>query len=199
MADSLHLNTIVGVNAYGSDDASISRVGPAEWQIGGGTAGATGTLDVATIAATTIAAAGALTALSVGATTANGASASIKAVSEEITLSTIGATSDSVANLLPANSLILAVVARVTDTIVTATAWKLGDGTTAARFTAANNTIIAGTTDIGIVQWSGAITTLVAGPSQPAADKVRITTTGTASAGKVRVTVFYLELVAPTS
>lgn len=131
--------------------------------------------------------------------TSNGANLAIGASSEEITLSTSGTTTDSSANLLPANSLILGVVARVTTTITTATDWKLGDPTTAGRFTAANSTLTAGTTDIGILHWSGAVSTLATGPSQAAAAKLRITTTGTPGAGKVRVTVFYLTLTAPTS
>lgn len=116
---------------------------------------------------------------------------------EEITLSTVGTTSDSVANLLPANSVILGVTARITAAIVTATNWKLGDATTSGRFTAANSTLTLGTVESGpsvCVDQTGA-----AGPRQVAAAKLRITTTGTPSAGKVRVCVHYRTFVAPTS
>lgn len=130
---------------------------------------------------------------------ANGESAAIKSISESITLSTGGATTDSSANLLPANSLILAVVARVTTTITTATDWKLGDANVAGRFTAANSTLTAGTTDISSVQWKADTTAANAGPIQVAAAKLRITTTGTPGAGAIRVTVFYVPFTAPTS
>jgi hypothetical protein len=115
---------------------------------------------------------------------------------ELITLNTGGTTTDSSANLLPAGAVIAAVVARVTTTIATATDWKLGDATTAGRFSAANSTLTAGTTQIGLVHVdvSGA-----GGPRQTSAAKLRITTTGTPSAGAIRVTVFYSQFVAPTS
>lgn len=115
---------------------------------------------------------------------------------EEITLSTSGTTTDSSANLLPANSIIEAVVARVTQTITTATDWKLGDATTAGRFSAADSTLTLGETVVGTVQ---ADQTGAAGPRQAAAAKLRITTTGTPGAGKIRVTVFYRQYTAPTS
>lgn len=52
--------------------------------------------------------------------TPNGATSTRRNISELVTLSTGGATSDTTANLLPANSIIEAVVARVTTTISTA-------------------------------------------------------------------------------
>lgn len=121
------------------------------------------------------------------------------ALSELITLSTGGATTDSSADLLPANSEIFGVVARITTTIATATAWALGDATTAARFLTANATLTAGTTALGDNHRKGVVSTTVTGPTQIAAAKLRITTTGTPSAGVVRVTVFYARYVAPTS
>lgn len=119
--------------------------------------------------------------------------------SEEITLSTSGTTTDSGANLLPADAIIHAVVARVTTTITTATDWKIGDATTAARFTSASSTLTAGTTAVGLNHQKGGVSTDAAGPTQSAAAKARITTTGTPGAGKIRVTVFYSQFVAPTS
>jgi hypothetical protein len=118
--------------------------------------------------------------------------------SELITLSTGGATTDSTANLLPANSLIDAVNCRVTTTITTATDWALGDATVAARFAAANATMTAGATSVGIAQWNTANANN-AGPVQGSAAKLRITTTGTPGAGAVRCSVFYRTPVAPTS
>ena len=130
---------------------------------------------------------------------ANGAQWIQGQASELLTLSTGGTTTDTTANLLPAGAIIEAVVARVTTTITTATSWQLGDPTTAGRFTAANATMAAGTTDIGILHWSGAVATLAAGPSQAAAAKVRVTTVGTPGAGVIRITVFYRQFTAPTS
>jgi hypothetical protein len=117
-------------------------------------------------------------------------------ISEAITLSTSGATTDSTADLLPANAIIEAVTARVTTTITTATDWSLGDATTAARFAAANSTLTSGTTSVGLehVDQTGA-----AGPKQTSAAKLRITTTGTPGAGVIRVTVYYRKFVPPTS
>lgn len=132
-------------------------------------------------------------------TTANGASMTWNVGSESITLSTSGATTDSTADLLPANSIIDSVVCRVTTTVTTATDWSLGDATTAARFAAANSTMTAGATSIGLVHMFGNVSTTAAGPSQAAAAKLRITTTGTPGAGVIRCTVFSRVFVAPTS
>lgn len=128
--------------------------------------------------------------------TANGAQWVQGQLSESITLSTSSATTDSVANLLPANSIIESVVARVTTTITTATDWKLGDATTSGRFSAVNSSMTAGTTQVGLVHIDQSGT---AGPRQTSAAKLRITTTGTPGAGVVRVTVFYRQFVPPTS
>lgn len=121
-------------------------------------------------------------------------------VEEEITLNTGGATTDSSANLLPAGAIIEAVCARVTTTITTATNWAVGDATTSARFSSANATLTAGTTSVGLNHQKGGVSTDAAGPTQAAAAKVRITTTGSnPGAGKIRVSVFYSLFVAPTS
>jgi hypothetical protein len=131
--------------------------------------------------------------------TANGALWVNGSSSELITLSTSGTTTDSSANLLPAGALIQSVACRVTTTITTATDWSVGDGTTAARFSSANATLVSGTTSIGLNQMKGAVTTDAAGPTQAAAAKLRITTTGTPGAGAIRCTVFYSQFTAPTS
>lgn len=127
---------------------------------------------------------------------ANGAQWIKGQASELLTLSTGGTTTDTTANLLPANSIIEAVVARVTTTITVATDWKLGDPTTAGRFSAADSTMTAGEVVVGTVQ---ADQTGAAGPRQVAAAKVRVSTTGTPGAGVIRITVFYRQFVGPTS
>jgi hypothetical protein len=119
---------------------------------------------------------------------------------ELLTLSTGGLTTLTTNNLLPANAIIEAVVCRVTTTITTTTNWAVGDATTTSRFSSANATLTANTTSVGLNHWSGAVTTLAAGPSQAAAAKVQITCTGSnPGAGVVRITVFYSQWIAPTS
>lgn len=114
--------------------------------------------------------------------------------SELITLSTSGVTTDSVANLLPANSLIQAVTGLVTTSITTATDWSLGIAGTAARFAAANSTMTAGATSVGLAHWAGTVAI-----AQVAAAKVRITTTLTPAAGVIRVSVYYRTYVPSVS
>ena len=63
---------------------------------------------------------------------------------ELMTLSTGGLTTDSSANLLPANSLIMMVTGYVQTTITTTTSWGLGDSSTANRFTATSTGLTAG-------------------------------------------------------
>jgi hypothetical protein len=128
--------------------------------------------------------------------TANGATWERGENSELLTLSTVGATTDTAGNLLPANSIIEAVTAIVTTTITTATNWQLGDATIAGRFTAANASMTQGSSSVGTVQ---ADQTGTSGPRQSTAAKVRVTTTGTPGAGVVRITVFYRTFVAPTN
>jgi hypothetical protein len=121
-------------------------------------------------------------------------------ITESLTLSTVGLTTDTTLNLLPAGALIEAVCCRVTTAITLTTNWAVGDPTTAARFSAANATLAAGTTSVGIDQWSGAVTTLAAGPSQAANAKVRITCTGAnPGAGVIHITTFYRSFTPPTS
>jgi len=130
---------------------------------------------------------------------ANGAVWQEAQASELLTLSTSAATTDTAANLLPANAIIEAVVTRVTTTITTAATFSVGDPTTAARFSASAGGITSGSTRVGIDHWSGAVTTLAAGPSQASAAKVRITCNATPGAGVIRITVFYRVFTPPTS
>ena len=115
---------------------------------------------------------------------------------ELVTLATGAAFTDSTGNLLPANSIIEGVVARVTTAITTAANWSLGDATIATRFSAANSTLIAGTTQVGnkCMDQTG-----TSGPIQTTAAKLRITCNANPGAGVIRVTVFYRSLVPPTS
>lgn len=122
-------------------------------------------------------------------------------LSEEITLNTGGTTTDSAANLLPANAIIEAVVARVTQGITTATDWKLGDASQAARFLGAQSggQLALGATAVGLAHRDPTVASADLGLVQSAAAKLRITTTGTPGAGKIRITVFWTQFIAPTS
>lgn len=118
---------------------------------------------------------------------------------EEVTLSNGGTTTDSSTNLLPANAFIEAVVARVTTTITVATNWKLGDSTQPGRFTGQISALTAGSTTVGLNHLDPTVASSNLGPVQTSATPVRITTTGTPGAGKIRITVFYRQYIPPGS
>ncbi len=128
-------------------------------------------------------------------TSANNAAATRGQESELLTIAA-AATTDTMMDL-PANSVIKAVVGRVTTAIPTATSFTVGDPTTAARFAAGVSTA-AGTTFVGLthVDQTGA-----AGPKQIGTAKLRVTPNLTpgAATGVVRITVFYEAFIAPTN
>lgn len=130
---------------------------------------------------------------------ANGATIQILGISEQVTLNTGAAFTDTTANLLVAGSINLAACARITTTITTSVNWKLGDATITDRFTSANSTMTANTTDAGGNQWLADRVTAGQGAWQAAAAKLRITLNANPGAGVVRVTNFYLLVTAPTS
>jgi hypothetical protein len=109
---------------------------------------------------------------------------------EEITLATGATTTDSTAFLLPAGAFIEFVTYRVTTTITTAANYSIGDATTPARFVSASTGLAAGSTGTGTLHLNPAATD-AAGPRQPTAAKIRITTNANPGAGKIRVQVFY--------
>lgn len=124
-------------------------------------------------------------------------------LSESIVLETTlspGVATESVGELLPADSIIEGVTARVSSTLVGATEWSVGDAVSSTRFTDTNSTIAAGTTVVGLNHLSPEEgSPPVGGPKQVVAGKVLITTLTTPSAGVVRVSVYYSRFVAPTS
>lgn len=132
------------------------------------------------------------------ATTSNGAAVTFYADTELMTLDTtpLATETDSTADLLRAGAIIDSVVCRVTTTITTATEWSVGDnsGSASERFIAQLSNLTAGTVQVGLEQWQSANVAL-----QPAAGKLRITTTGTPGAGAIRCTVFQRVYTAPTS
>lgn len=134
---------------------------------------------------------------------ANGQTTVISSVSENLTLSTSGATTDSSIQI-PANSFIFGVSALITTTISGAdsTTVSIGDATTTARF-GTMAALTAGTSVMGITQISGASTTLANGPSTSSALAIRVTLSGggdnTPSAGAIRLTAHYLNMTVATS
>ncbi len=131
----------------------------------------------------------------------NGGTMVRKCFSELLTLSTSGTTTDTAANLLPVGSIILSVTSRVTTEISGGgvAAFSIGDGTTAARFSASAGGLTAGSTRVGLQAMQGGVATDATGPVQTAAAAVRITTDATPSAGVVRLQVWALVFSAPTS
>lgn len=131
-------------------------------------------------------------------TESHGAKLEIKTFREVLTLT--GATTDTAASLLPAGALILDTSIRVTTAVTgTCVSITVGDPITGARF-ATGVAKALNTTNVGIDHWSGAVTTLAAGPSQAAAAKVRIVGTGgTVTGGVVEIIVHAMVFTAPTS
>lgn len=129
--------------------------------------------------------------------TINSASYRIGSLSELLTLNTTGLTTDTVGNLLPANSIIDAVTCFIYTNITTTTNWAVGDANVSNRFSSPNGSLAAGTSSVGLNQVDQ---TGNSGPKQLAASKVRITCTGSnPGAGVIRITVFYRQMVAPNS
>lgn len=111
---------------------------------------------------------------------------------ELLTLSTSGTTTDTAANLLPADSIIYAVTVRVVTTISGGgvASYSVGDSGSGTRFASAVTPITAGSTKVGLGAPCSA---------QASAAKVRITTSATPSAGAVRITVHYRTFTPPAS
>lgn len=118
---------------------------------------------------------------------------------EELTIAAAAST-DSVANLLPADSIIQAVCVRVTALFPTAATFTVGDAADADRF-ASGVSVAAGTTAVGLLHMQGGIAADASGPVQTAAAAVRITPNlaPAAATGKVRIDVYYSKFVAAAS
>lgn len=123
--------------------------------------------------------------------TDNGQRTNLRAITELLTIAA-AATTDTAMDL-PANAIIVGVSVRVTVVIPTATTFTVTGATSATAFqTGASVSTAANTTDVGTKNCPYLNT---------AAQKVRITpdaTPGDAS-GRVRVTIHYLDITAPTS
>lgn len=98
---------------------------------------------------------------------------------------------------LPANSVIDAVLYRITTTITgTTTSFTIGDATIATRFCGTQSTLTAGTTGICFAQ---ADQTGTSGPRQVAAAAAKFTANGTITAGAIRFIVYSHTWTPPTS
>lgn len=127
---------------------------------------------------------------SLGIATANGARLQIKSLSEEVTLS--GATTDSTI-AFPNPSLSLGASIRVTELITASgggSSFTVGDANTANRYGTIGSFAV-GTTNPGVIGPTGYYGT---------DDEIRFTVNaGAFTGGKVRVTIWYMELTPPTS
>lgn len=124
-------------------------------------------------------------------------------VIEEITLSTVGATTDSVASLIPGNCKVLFVGCYISQTISGGgvTSIQIGEALTpsATRF-GTTATLTAGTGLVAADCWKGSVAADADGPLMYSSAQIRITAVGgIPTQGKIKVVVFYEEMVAPTS
>jgi hypothetical protein len=127
----------------------------------------------------------------------NGAALTTATATEQVTLDTGDAETVTAGNLAPANAIIEAILYRITTQVATATAFeiKVTGGNSFVNIgtaTASQTTLAAGTTGVLVPaafgdQYNDTATTLT------------ITTTGTPSAGVIRLTVVYRAFTPPTS
>lgn len=110
-----------------------------------------------------------------------------------------GIATESTGDLLPADSIIEAVTARITTTLIGVVDWAVGDVHYAHRFSDASTTLTAGTTVVGMNHVDQTSSSPIIGARQDVAGTVVITTSDSPSAGVVRVSVYYSRFVAPTS
>lgn len=116
------------------------------------------------------------------------------AVSYLTELTTIAdAASSSTTIQLPAHAIILAVPVRVTVVIPTASNFTVGDAGSAARYnTGSNVAVAANTTNVGTkagAYYNASAASVILTPDMTPAD----------ATGRVRVTIYYIALTAPTS
>lgn len=135
----------------------------------------------------------------------NGSSWKYFVNTELVTLATGAQTTDTVGNVLPANSVIDMVQGVVNTTITSAcTGWELGDASTAARFSTNDTTLTAGEAvpkaSFAPAQLGTGVASATTGVYQAAAAKLRITCAGgNPGAGKVRIVVYGRTFANPTS
>jgi hypothetical protein len=118
-----------------------------------------------------------------------------KAAVETVTLSLGGVTTDSAANLLPANAVILSVssyVVQAPDGPLTQ--YSVGDAANPARFISNSTAILVDQGAVGLRHWRPTAATDAEGPFQTTAAPVRITADAApTSTGQIKVVVSYLQ------
>jgi hypothetical protein len=127
---------------------------------------------------------------------ANGGYIGLVQTATELLTVAAAASSTTAANLLPANAIILAVTCYVTVTIPTATTFTLAANTDASFTFTGSVSTASGSSSPGVTHWTN--------PGRlfsSAAQKVKLTPNSTPgnSNGRVRITVYYILPVAPTS
>ena len=126
-----------------------------------------------------------------GTTTNNGAFGTIQAATTSS--GALSGASVTLSNLIPAGSLVLGVVTRVTTAITGATSFGIGDAAAGTQY-GATIAVASGTTT------TIANTTLTSPKFYPSATSIVLTANGSNfTGGVVRVTVYYVSLTAPTS
>jgi hypothetical protein len=98
--------------------------------------------------------------------------------------------------MLPADSIIEAVVYRITVAITGVSSFTIGDYANPARFVASTTTLGVGATGIGMEQVDRIGP---AGPRQSVTAPVRVACDRTPTGGRIRITVFYRRFVPPSS
>ena len=140
---------------------------------------------------TSLALTGAAGAASLAANGANGQLLKIGVLEELTTIAAAATTSTTIQ--IPAGAIVLAVSVRVTTVIPTAASMTVGDGTTAAKFnTGSNIAVAAGTTDVGTkagAVYYASATSIVFTPNA----------TPSGATGRVRTTIFYIQVTPPTA
>jgi hypothetical protein len=130
----------------------------------------------------------------------NAASMRVSFWAEEVTLSTVAATTDSV-NDLPGFAFIGPVLRYIRQTISGGgvTTVSTGDPTTAGRFRGPDGNLAATNGAWCYAHWSGAVTTEATGFTQVSSAKLRTTCDATPTQGKVFYVVPYVQFTLPTS
>jgi hypothetical protein len=124
-------------------------------------------------------------------TGSNGQSLNIKHLTELTTIAAAGTTTTTIQ--MPAGAIVLSVSVRVTTVIPTATSFSVGDAGSATRFSTANVSTAATSTDVG---------TKAGAYYNASATGILLTMNGGTPAdntGRVRVTIAYIDVTVPTS
>jgi len=194
---------------YGDASDLVGCEGALAYDAGTNTLTSSGTAALATVTATSVTATAAVQGATVVGTTsvstpsaivtgANGGKWTAGIASEALTLDTGNPSTDTTANLLPANSIIDAVTYRITTTITTSVSFTIGDASTVDRFCTTQSVMTAGTTGLCFRQHHALFSGDTAS-TQDAAAKIRVILNANPGAGVIRLQVHYRTFTPPTS